>query len=217
MRHRITIVLAVLATAAAAGLASVTPAHADTNSALADSAAIVAAGCDTAPVSQVFLPWADLSWYALLPNGGFEQGTSSWSLGGGASVVNGNESFDANDPADSRSLDLGASGKATSDFICVTPDDPTVRLFVRNDGAPTSTLKVAVRFVNTSGTLQTVTVGYVSGGSTWQPSDQIPIIVNALADVLANGSTNVSFRFTAQNDGGDWSIDDVYLDPFKTK
>jgi hypothetical protein len=206
MRRQNLIALTILLAAALASLAGTGVARADTSTA-----------CDSAPVLQPFAPWGDLSWYSFVPNGGFEQGSSSWSLGGSAAVVDGNETFNVNDPGDSSSLALGPSGKATSDPMCVTPDDPTLRLFVRNTGDPSSQLKVMIRFTDVNGLLRTVPVAYLSAGSDWQPSDLIPVTVSQLAPVLAGGPTDVSFRFASQNDGGVWSIDDVYLDPFKTK
>jgi hypothetical protein len=194
MRRQNLIALTILLAAALASLAGTGVARADTSTA-----------CDSAPVLQPFAPWGDLSWYSFVPNGGFEQGSSSWSLGGSAAVVDGNETFNVNDPGDSSSLALGPSGKATSDPMCVTPDDPS------------SQLKVMIRFTDVNGLLRTVPVAYLSAGSDWQPSDLIPVTVSQLAPVLAGGPTDVSFRFASQNDGGVWSIDDVYLDPFKTK
>src|SRR5215831_8283117 len=133
MRRQNLIALTILLTAALASLAGTGVARADTST-----------PCDSAPVLQPFAPWGDPSWYSFVPNGGFEQGSSSWSLGGSAAVVDGNETFNVNDPGDSSSLDLGPSGKATSDPMCVTPDDPTLRLFVRNTGDPSSQLKVMI-------------------------------------------------------------------------
>ncbi len=60
-------------------------------------------------------------------------------------------------------------------------------------------------------------IAVVSAGSDWQPTAQIPILVNLLSLPLVNGDgTDVSFQFTPLGSEGDWTIDDVYLDPFKT-
>jgi hypothetical protein len=40
------------------------------------------------------------------------------------------------------------------------------------------------------------------------------VVANLLA-LLPNETTPVAFRFTAQ--GGDWSIDDVWVDPYGRK
>src|SRR2546423_15654121 len=101
--------------------------------------------CDRAPMSQPFAPWGDPSWYTLVQNGGFEQGGSSWTLAGDATAAAGNETFMVTDPGDASSLNLGATGKATTDPMCVTPADPTLRLFVRNAGDPGSVPQGSVR------------------------------------------------------------------------
>jgi hypothetical protein len=43
----------------------------------------------------------------------------------------------------------------------------------------------------------------------------LPTIVNELAPAHGN-AINVAFRFTPRGAAG-WTIDDVYVDPFKTK
>ena len=156
-----------------------------------------------------------MSWYGLLPNGGFERGSSSWTLDGGAQVVDGNESFSVNDARDSHALSLDSNGSAISGRLCVSVQDPTLRLFVKNDGSPLSLLGVSVRFDDLLGET-TVAVGQIAAGSAWQPSAQTPVVLN-LASLLDGNATEVSFQFTPVGAGGDWTIDDVYLDPFKTK
>ena len=64
----------------------------------------------------------------------------------------------------------------------------------------------------------TVPLATVMAGAAWQPSQQVPVLLNLLnAPVASDGSTSVRFAFTPVGGGGDWSVDDVYLDPFKTK
>jgi hypothetical protein len=94
---------------------------------------------------------------------------------------------------------------------------PTLRLFAQNSGSPLSSLQVSVQVPGPLGGQQTVPVAVVSAGSDWQPTAQIPIVVNLLSLPLVNSDgTDVSFQFTPLGSGGDWTIDDVYLDPFKT-
>jgi hypothetical protein len=176
-----------------------------------------ASSCGTSDLSQPFLPWGDPGSYGLLPNGGFEHSASSWSLDGQAHVVSGNESFNVAGDNDSRALSLGDSGSATSDPVCVSLLSPTLRLFARNAGSPLSSLLVSVQAPGPLGGQQTVPIAVVAGGSDWQPTAQIPVVVNLLdLPLLSDGSTDVAFQFTPLGSGGDWTIDDVYLDPFKT-
>src|SRR5437016_11638810 len=206
MKRR-TYIISVFALAAAAvcGLTGSSTARAD------------ASGCKLGPLSQPFLPWADPGSYGLLPNGGFEQGTSSWSFDGSARVAAGNESFVVSGDNDSRALSLGGSGSATSDDVCVTLGSPTLRLFARNSGSPLSALGVSAQFIDAGGREQTVPIAVIVAGSDWQPTVPIPIDVNLLdLPILSDGSSSVAFTFQPLGFGGDWSIDDVYLDPFKT-
>ena len=205
MRRRL--ILSLSATAAVIfSLMPAGPAQADTSS------------CGTSDLSQPFLPWGDPGYYGLLPNGGFEHSSSSsWSLDGQARVVSGNEPFNVAGDNDSRALSLGDSGSATSDQVCVTLLSPTLRLFAQNSGSPLSSLLVSVQVPGPFGGQQTVPIAVVAGGSNWQPTAQIPIVVNLLnLPLLSDGSTDVAFQFTPLGSGGDWTIDDVYLDPFKT-
>jgi hypothetical protein len=182
------------------------PAQADTSS-----------SCGAADLSQPFLPWGDPSYYGLLPNGGFEREASAWSLDGQAQVVSDNESFYVHRDSDSRALSLGDSGTATSDPVCVSLLSPTLRLFAHNPGSPLSSLEVSVQFTDVLGQQETLPVAFINAGPDWQPTTQIPIVVNLLSlPLLGDGSTDVSFQFTPVGLGGDWTIDDVYLDPFKT-
>ncbi|HEY8316911.1 MAG TPA: hypothetical protein VIG35_08615, partial [Gaiellaceae bacterium] len=97
-------------------------------------------GC-TSSGSQVFAPWADLASYFLAPNGGFELGSYGWSLGSGASVVNGNQPYFG---SGTHSLSLPSGSSATSPVICIGSNDPYVRLFGTDAGGTDGGLHVRV-------------------------------------------------------------------------
>jgi hypothetical protein len=200
---------ALLATAPliAAWLAVASPAQASPLVASAED-------CDTQELSQPFLPWADPANYTLAPNGGFEQGGSGWSLDGGAAVGSGNESYYVRDAGDTRSLRLPNGSTATSAAMCVGIEHPTLRFFARNTGSPLSTLKVSVLFVDGFGETQSVPIGIVSAGGSWQPTAPMVIGVNLLP-LLPGERTPVAFEFTPKGAGGEWRIDDVYVDPYR--
>jgi hypothetical protein len=176
-----------------------------------------AGGCPDAALSQPFAPWADPAQYSLVPGGDFEAVPAGWSLDG-AVTAGGNESFLVHDAADSRSLLLGDSGTATTPDVCLAPEDPTLRLFVRNTGSPLSALLVSATYDGAAGVPVTVPLATVAAGPDWRPSQQVAVVFNLLSlPVVSDGSTDVRFTFTPVGPGGSWSIDDVYLDPFKTK
>jgi hypothetical protein len=101
---------------------------------------------------------------------------------------------------------------ATSSTICVGIEHPDLRFFASNTGSALGTLKVEVLFEDASGNVGSAPIGAVTGGSGWQPTAPMPLVVNLLP-LLPGDYTPVQFRFTPQ--GGNWSIDDVYVDPWR--
>jgi hypothetical protein len=170
-----------------------------------------ATNCATETLEQPFLRWADAASYALAPGGNFEAGAAGWALRGAAAVKSGNEPFYVHAAGESSSLALPAGSSATSPAVCVGVDHPTLRLFARNGGSFLSMLKVDVLFEDAAGQVLSAPVGVVIGGP-WAPTLALPIVVNLLP-VLPNEQTAVAFRFTPVL-GGDWRIDDVYVDPW---
>jgi hypothetical protein len=174
--------------------------------------------CSQVPLSQPFTPWLDQAQYQLVPGGDFESTAGGWQAAGGAQRIDENEPFYVADVRDRRSLDLGAGGSATTPDVCLGVEDPTLRFFARNDGSPLSSLAVSVQYTGVDGLVVSLPIGVVAAAGDWQPSQPMPVLLNALsAPMLSDGSTHVRFAFTPVGPGGDWAIDDVYLDPFKTK
>jgi hypothetical protein len=179
-------------------------------------AANASTGCPSYPVGHPFLPWLDPLSYTRAPNGGLEQGSTSWSLKGGAAVVGGNESFSVGGAGDSHSLSLPAGSSATSGTTCVTTLDAAMRLFVVNSGSLLSTLKVEVLYTDASGTARAQTIGLLTGTKSWQPTLPTVMLANlTYPPLLTDGHVDVAFRFTPQGSLGGWRIDDVYVDPLK--
>lgn len=167
--------------------------------ALFAAAAAPAAACDNPASTPVFSPWYDYANYFLAPDGGFEAGAAGWDTGG-ADVVAGNNSHNTSG-AGSSALALNGNDVATSPKVCVDLDHPTFRFFVRRTGGSSlSTLRVQVLLPGGS----PITVGYVGGSGSWQPSPILLIGTNLLFD-------EASFRFAPVS--GSWEIDDVYVDP----
>lgn len=196
-----------LAALSLAGLVAAAPAHAGVLVASAPS-------CDVQSVSQPFLPFADFAQYTPAPDGGLEQGGSSWTMSGGAQVVADNESYQAGGDADASSLSLPAGSSATTAPMCVGIEHPDMRFFVKRSGGwLLSSLRVEALYEDAAGNEHSLTIANVGGSSAWRPSPVVPIVVNLLA-LLPGDHTPVAFRFTP-NDNASWSVDDVYVDPPK--
>jgi hypothetical protein len=174
--------------------------------------AVVAAGCPDVPTVQPFAPWQDVSDYLLAPDGDLEAGGSTWLLEDGARVVEGNSPFQVGGPADHQALELPAGASATTAPMCITQEHKTMRFFGRStrNGA----LKVEALYTKRNGKQKSVTLGAVRGDDTWAPSEVLPMRVNELAD--DDNGLSVSLRFESKGNST-WTIDDVYVDPYRMK
>lgn len=173
----------------------------------------MAQACTYTGAEQVFAPWGDQHSYVLAPDGGFEAGGQGWYLGGGAKTVSGNESFNLNDAGDSRSLALPAGSTAVSPPICMSIDTPIFRLVARNSGDPSSGLRVEATYV-LLGLVRTKTISTVYGGSNWAPSQQMSTVLSLSTIVGTVIPSAIQIRITPAGSGGNWQVDDVYIDPF---
>jgi hypothetical protein len=174
-------------------------------------AAIAAAATPSCPVQSVstpFLPWGDAKSYFLMPGGSFEAGAPGWALTGGAGVGSGNESSYITGHEDSHRLMLPAGAQAVSPSVCVDGGN-TMRLFVRNSGPASSALHVTTYAKNPATDLEFSHTFTVTGSAVW--GAPISLFMPNLM-----GVEDLTMVFTTS--GPDtWSIDDVYVDPFKSR
>ena len=177
---------------------------------LAMPAGAQAGGCG-GDAEQTFLPWGDHAWYVPAPDGGFEAGASGWTRSGGAAVQAGDATDLVGGADDSASLALPAGSSAVSPPVCIDVDHPTIRLMARNTGAALSGLAVSVRFRTLLG-WTTLPVGVIGGSPEWSPTPPVLVVANLLS--LVSGEQAVRFRFTPLDGAGEWSIDDLYVDPY---
>ena len=176
-----------------------------------------APSCAAGATSKPFAPWLDYANYELGPAGTFEKGATGWSLAG-ASVVSGNETFYVHGAGESKSLRIPNGKSATTPTICVGLEHPTIRFFARNAGSGllgvgvTSTMSVSVQFETSLGSVTELPIGVVTHSGTWKPTLPMTVVANLLP-LLPGNYTPVRFKITAL--GGDWRIDDFYVDPYR--
>ena len=197
--------LATLASAVAAGLVLAPAAHAGW---LVDTAP----DCNAQVLETPFWRFADPAPYTLVPNGALEQ-WSKWSFDGGATRDHENEPYLVHDVDDASSLSLPAGSSATTASVCVGIEYPTLRFFVRNRGSASSVLRVEVLYEDAAGATRSLPIAALTAGPNWQPTAPLPLAVNLLP-LLPGDRTAVAFRFTPEG-AGDWSVDDVYVDPWR--
>jgi hypothetical protein len=157
--------------------------------------------CGNQAESQPFAAYGDSNNYVQVPGGDFESGSVPWALTGGAAVSNG-------------SLSLPAGSSATSPAACTDIYSPTTRLFVRNTGSSSSHLIVEALYPGLLGSVQKATIGEITGSSSWTPSPAMALTGQNLLATLSLDQTAIAFRFIPADSSGNWSIDNVYLDPF---
>jgi hypothetical protein len=176
-----------------------------------------APSCDGQSLSTPFVPWLDFANYTPLPAGDFETSAAGWTLTGGASVADGNEPFHVSGPGSS-SLSVPSGGSAISPALCVGVEHPIARFFAKRTSGGAlglSTRRVDVIFENLLGSVTSLPIGVVTGTSGWQPT--LPMTVLANLQALVPGQhPSIALRFTPML-GGDWSIDDVQVDPYSRR
>jgi hypothetical protein len=172
-----------------------------------------AQSCSSQVLEQPFKRWLDPAKYFLVPGGSFEDGAAGWQLSG-ASVVGGNETFAVRGAKDVNSLSIPNGASATTPAMCATLLHPDLRFFVRNKGFILGVLRVDV-LVDTPLGVVTLPVGVVPAGQAWTPTLPTPFLANLLALVGKDGETAIAFRFTSTL-GGNFQIDDVYVDPYRS-
>lgn len=193
----------------AAGLAALVAVALCCTPASAGTLVASAPGCVGQALSKPFWPWLDPADYTPLPGGAFEPADPAWSTTGAAGVVAGNSPYGASEGS---SLALPAGSSATSATICVGLEHPTMRFFARRSAeSPGAILRVETLYEYANGAVGAVPAGFVLGSASWQPTPPLPVVANLLA-LLPGEHTPVAFRFSAI--GGDWTIDDVYVDPY---
>lgn len=184
--------------------------------ALAPASAGTAASSSTSCPSVVehpFLRWADPAAYTLAPGGDFEGRSTRWQLSGGAKLVSGNEPYKVHRATDSRSLSIPAGGSVVSPSFCVGLGEPTLRFFAQG-GSAWSLLRVEVLYRTALGP-SSQTVALVPAARAWRPTLQTPIFANLVGLASLDGLTStVQLRFSGSGPAG-WTIDDVYVDPWK--
>jgi hypothetical protein len=170
---------------------------------------------DDGPSARVFQPWLDLAQYVPAP-GGHAESAAGWTFTGGARVVAGNEPWKVGDKAHRSSLLLPAGSSATTATMCVGLVHPTMRFFAkRNSGTLLNPLIVEVQFEALGGVLKSLPIGVVLAGGQWQPTLPSLVVANLLP-LLPGAKTPVRFKFTPVG-RADWQIDDVYVDPWRSR
>lgn len=169
--------------------------------------------CAANTLTQPFAGFGDNAWYTDVPGGSFEPAAAAWSLTGGAKTVAGNEPWQVRSKTDWRSLYLPAGATATSPAMCVGLSEPTLRYFSKS--SLTGAMSVEVLTETSLGEVVAVPLAPAALTLGWSPGPGPTPIVANLLPLLPDSKTAVAFRFRATS--GNWNLDDVYVDPYRSR
>jgi hypothetical protein len=171
--------------------------------------------CSERYIEHPFTAWDDNADYFLIKEGDLGSDAAyDWSLNGGELVAENNPNSLHGEETSALALDEGDS--AESPMFCVTVDDPTARFFVKNTGAETGTLSLDAIYLDENYDQHTYHLGTLTSadaGNEWTPSPVLDLAA-PLVELLDEGQTPVTFRFTAEGEGSSWLVDDIYVDPY---
>jgi hypothetical protein len=166
---------------------------------------LLGGNCGT--TAPVFSPWGDFSNYYFARNGGFESGSTGWTLSGGGHVVNGGDGLGLTGSG-THSLSVPTGGSA-SISTCYGLTYPAVRFTVSGPA------KVHVRVIAHSllGVLSILDGGTFTVDGSWSPSPKLSSLGSALAAPL--GTKSIDLQLTVED--GTAQFDDLFVDPFLLK
>lgn len=159
--------------------------------------------------SQPFAQWGDYGSYFLTPGGSFE-GTNSWTLGGNAQIVSGNEPFYLNSSSDSHSLLLPPGSSATTPAMCLATLSPDMRLVGKSSDG--SAVHVDVYASGLLGLVKLPVSTDLPLSSSWAVSNEMSLLLQNVLAVTNLGKTSIYFRFSPAG-SATVQLDDVFVDP----
>jgi hypothetical protein len=216
LARRVTRLTAAASTLMAVAGVTIGLAAAPASAGLLSTVAKTLPNCGERNASTPFAKWGDTHAYFLMPGGGFEAGSPEWKFPG-STIVGGNETFFANAKTDSKSLAIPTRASVTSPTVCVAMGENSVRFFVKNPGVAGATLHVQA-YVENPLTGLVLSTGFdvksTTGPKTWAPSHRLTI-PNLLGGVL--GTQKVTLVFSARGTATTWNVDDVFVDPFRSR
>jgi hypothetical protein len=165
---------------------------------------------DCGSTSQPFAQFGDDRYYTFGSNGGLENGSTGWSLGGG-DIVSGNESFYVHSTSDKRSLALSPGDSALSPKLCMGTTSTVARFFLRSDNGGRVRVQVVLRGL-LGQVLGIVQISDVSADSSWSAG---PAILNLDSLLGLVGVSSIQLKFTELS--GNVQIDDLYVDPWASR
>lgn len=169
--------------------------------------------CGQRTTSQPFVAQGDFNEYFLPQGSTFETASPSGWVTSKASIVTGNEPFFlTGNRSDTRSLGINDGGSAVTEVICIAAGEDSVRFAYRGPGVQGASLRVDITVISALGTASTA-YSVSDSAADWKISPRLPI--PNLVDYT--GAQSLIVRFTDTGSSAPWRIDDVFVDPWRTR
>ena len=167
--------------------------------------------CSARSTKAHFSQWGDTNQYFAAPGGTFESNAGT-TFSGGAGRVTGNEPWKINGSTHASSARLPAGATIKVEKFCVNSDEDSLRFFYKKPNVTGSTLHIHVR-VTSGVNVATNDMDYDGAGTGWVVSPRM-----MLPDIRdASGQQWVEIIYTTRNTGATWLVDDLMIDPWKTR
>jgi hypothetical protein len=163
--------------------------------------------CESRATAPVFSQFGDDREYYLAPGGSFE-GSISWVNNGPVSLVEANEPWYLAGPDHASAARLQPGARLISPVLCVTRNEPYLRFMAESNGP--GSLHVTVLLYSASNKVLHSSSLSSSDYASWTPSDLIDLQTSKLP---VGEQAYVAVVFRSQ---GDWTIDDVFVDPYRS-
>lgn len=162
--------------------------------------------------TTAFTRWDDHNPYFLVTGGDFETTIDGWNTEGAVALVVDQAPWRVNGRADSSALSLSVGAMARTPRFCVEADEEVIRFFYRSPGVSGARMRVTVEVDGNRGadTIEWIVNGNRAG---WRVSPKIEM-PNLRFD---NGRQYIVIRFTPIGTPASWAIDDVMVDPWKSR
>ena len=170
--------------------------------------------CAVRTTTRPFIPWGDYNEYFPGPGGLFEVSSLPWMITGNAMTTFENEPWRINGATDMASLLIFPNSLAVSVPFCVQTKEDAIRLFVKRPGFPGAALQVRVTALNLG---QVASNSVVIEGSSWGWKLSPRIAIPDLRDTNGDGQQIVFIEVFPINSQTSWQIDDLMVDPIRTK
>lgn len=166
--------------------------------------------CQTRTTKAYFSQWGDTNQYFMAPGGSFESaGATTFT---GSKIVSDQEPYKILGSTHSKAVEIPAGKTVKLEKFCVNSDEDSLRLFYKKPGVANSALWIYIRV--TSG-VNVATNELTVDGSTagWGVLNRM-----MLPDIRdASGQQWVEITLGTRNTAATWRVDDVMIDPWKSK